>query len=369
MSSHSQQTLNTPRRSQSPKLAGREKVDIVMAIIEIVISGALGLFTALFRGSAGAPSYLTHVIHHLLRKTSRLSVAQFQYLDRHTSTDLVYSQFVARIGLPKDSITLPNGTNCHWIGSKESKRVLLYFPGSYVLPASRFHLQFATFCAKVLDNTGRDAAVMIVSTGLAPAYQYPQQLRQGVTALKYLFEETGRRPSDITLVGDSAGGNLVLALMSHITHPVSDVPHLELQDELQGSILISPITDFDATTPSTKLNAKKDWIDQSSITTWGTNYVGHGERSVYINPARAAEEWWKDVRVKQVIVLYGEYELQKDSIETWATRFKKYNPETKVILGQGEFHAQPVMDFIRGSKVWSKQTRALETWLTESLWL
>ncbi len=36
----------------------------------------------------------------------------------------------------------------------------------------------------------------------------------------------------------------------------------------------------------------------------------------------ASEEWWKDIRVKKAIVLYGEYELARDSIETWVTKFK-----------------------------------------------
>ncbi|PTB53678.1 hypothetical protein M431DRAFT_17178 [Trichoderma harzianum CBS 226.95] len=352
-----------------PTLMRSERIDIVVSIAEILLSGIFGLFTALFQGSAGAPGYSTRVIHHLLRKTARLSVAQFQYLDRNTSTDLVYSQFAQRTGISENSILLSDGTRCHWIGSQECKRVLLYFPGSFVLPSSRFHLQFAANCAKTLEREGREAAVLVVSTDLAPGSQYPRQLSQGATALKYLLEKTGRNPSDITLVGDSAAGNLALALLSHIKHPAPDVPLLELREDLQGVILASPITDFDATTPSAVENAKKDWLDQGAIKTWGDNYAGHSVRDIYINPGLASEEWWKDIRVKKAIVLFGEYELARDSIETWVTKFKKHNPETTVILGKGEFHAQPVMDLMRGSKVPSRQAEALKLWLTQSLWL
>lgn len=93
-------------------------------------------------------------------------------------------------------------------------------------------------------------------------------------------------------------------------------------EDLQGVILASPITDFDAATQSAIENSKKDWIDQSAIKTWGDNYAGHGVRDIYINPGLASEEWWKEIRVKKAIVLYGEYELARDSIETWVTKFK-----------------------------------------------
>lgn len=115
---------------------------------------------------------------------------------------------------------------------------------------------------------------------------------------------------------------MALALLSHISHPLPNVPLLELREDLEGVILVSPITDFDATTPSAVENSKKDWLDQSAIKTWGDNYAGHSVRDIYINPGLASEEWWKDIRVKKAIVLFGEYELARDSIETWVTKFK-----------------------------------------------
>ncbi|RFU34699.1 hypothetical protein B7463_g1614, partial [Scytalidium lignicola] len=185
-----------------------------------------------------------------------------------------------------------------------------------------FTFLFASNCASKLNNEGRDTAVLVVSTGLAPRYQYPYQLSQGVTALKYLLEETERNPSDIALIGDSTAGNLVLALLSHINHPLQEVQPLQIEEKFGGAILVSPITDFNAKTSSTITNAKKDWIAPSTIPTWGDNYAGHRERDVYINPTMGSEEWWKDVKVKEVIVLYGEYELSRDSINTWVTKFK-----------------------------------------------
>ncbi|KAL7956229.1 alpha/beta-hydrolase [Trichoderma compactum] len=330
-----------------PTLTRSERIDIVVAIAEILLSGLFGLFTALFQGSTGAPGYSTRVVHHILRKTARLSVAQFHI-------DLVYSQFAERRGIPKNGILLSDGTPCHWIGSQECK--------GFVLPSSRFNLQSVANCARILEREGQEAAVLV----------YPRPLSQGATALKYLLEKTGRNPSDITLVGNSAPGNLVLALLSHISHPLPNVPLLELREELQGVILVWPITDFDATTPSAIENSKKDWLDQSAMRTWGDNYAGHSVRDIYINSGWASEEWWKDIKVKRAIVLLGEYELARDSIETWATKLTRVTETQsgdKVILGQGKFHAQPVMDLIRGFKVPSKPAEALRLWLIQSLWL
>ena len=71
-----------------------------------------------------------------------------------------------------------------------------------------------------------------------PAATLPMQLTQIVLAIQQLLS-TGLAPNNIQLIGDSAGGTLVLQLISHILHPVADVPTLSIASPLGNVLLIS----------------------------------------------------------------------------------------------------------------------------------
>ncbi|ESK93228.1 alpha beta hydrolase fold protein [Moniliophthora roreri MCA 2997] len=58
---------------------------------------------------------------------------------------------------------------------------------------------------------------------LTPNAPLPTILRQAAGGLR-LFLNRDIQPKIIHLVGDLAGGNLILQLFSHILHPLSTVP-------------------------------------------------------------------------------------------------------------------------------------------------
>ena len=74
---------------------------------------------------------------------------------------------------------------------------------------------------------------------LLPAANLPTQLTQIVFAVKHLLS-TGLAPHDIQLAGDSAGATIILQLISHILHPVPDVPTLSNGSPFGNVLLISP---------------------------------------------------------------------------------------------------------------------------------
>ena len=80
-------------------------------------------------------------------------------------------------------------------------------------------------------------AVIMLSYTLTPEARCPRQLQQGVELLLYLTTTLGKDPSDIVLAGDFAGGNLALAVLSHISHPHEAVPVVELSRPLRGVLL------------------------------------------------------------------------------------------------------------------------------------
>ncbi|VDC03389.1 unnamed protein product [Peniophora sp. CBMAI 1063] len=84
----------------------------------------------------------------------------------------------------------------------------------------------------------------MVIIALAPKASFPSQLRQAIAALAYLLAQ-GTKASNIVLVGDSAGGNLILQLVSHILHPMAGLPPPPiLSKPLAAIVLVSPWTSY-----------------------------------------------------------------------------------------------------------------------------
>ena len=84
-----------------------------------------------------------------------------------------------------------------------------------------------------------DAVVVSVHYRLAPEHPYPLPLNDCLTALAHLHQhatEFGIDPTKITIIGDSAGGNLAAA----VTIKLRDTGH----PFLHRQILLSPVTHF-----------------------------------------------------------------------------------------------------------------------------
>ncbi|KAJ1727052.1 hypothetical protein LPJ61_004792 [Coemansia biformis] len=83
---------------------------------------------------------------------------------------------------------------------------------------------------------------------LAPAFQYPTQLYDAFCAFRHM-RELGYADQDIIFAGDSAGGNLVLALWQLLRPPIP------------AMVLLSPRVDVTSSTPSWKTFAGIDVLD------------------------------------------------------------------------------------------------------------
>jgi hypothetical protein len=55
------------------------------------------------------------------------TLAQDRYSSTPTTT--AYLQVAEKQGFAPESITLPSGTQAHWIGNKNARKVLVYFHG------------------------------------------------------------------------------------------------------------------------------------------------------------------------------------------------------------------------------------------------
>lgn len=169
-----------------------------------------------------------------------------------------------------------------------------------------------------------DLAVVVLKYSLASenVNHYPMQLQQAVSLLRHLLYDLKTPSPSITLIGDSAGGHLLLSLLLHLTHPNPLVAPLKLKTKFHSVILISPWVTVSTSAPSMQLNKEKDILTISGLEYWGRNFLGGKEMDCWNTPLMADGKWWGEIPCKEMLVLYGEDELLRDDIEDFCEKLK-----------------------------------------------
>ncbi|MCP3802495.1 alpha/beta hydrolase [Allokutzneria sp. A3M-2-11 16] len=116
---------------------------------------------------------------------------------------------------------------------------------------------------RLSQATGRP--VFAVDYRLAPAHPFPAAMDDIVETYRSLVRQ-GIPPTKIVLVGESAGGTLVLSTLLALAAAGDPLP--------AGAIPVSPVTDFTESSPSIKANRGGDVIDPSVMGGVGPAYLG-----------------------------------------------------------------------------------------------
>ena len=192
------------------------------------------------------------------------------------------------------------------------------------MPGQPDYLKYLQGILDSVTATDKDLSIFMPAYTLAPQAIFAAQLAQGVDTLRYVIEKTNHSSSNILLSGDSAGGNMAPAVLSHISHPHSSVPALELSEPLKGVLLISPWTSSSLDYPSVKFNKYKDVIPEEAASYWMNAYKGGASVPVdpYLEAATAPESWWDGAKTRDMIVLAGQEEILLDAIEESVNKYK-----------------------------------------------
>ena len=173
-----------------------------------------------------------------------------------------------------------------------------------------------------LKSSGHDIAIFFLAYDLTPAASYPTQLRQAVESLRYILNETNRDPSNVMVGGDSAGGNLALAVLLHLTHPHPEIDPLPMSKPLRGVFAFPPWVSFRSDWPSLDENRYKDIIPKEALGNWSKAYLNGKEGDAWSEPSRAPTEWWRGAMAEQVLILAGGGEILLSAVEEFVERFK-----------------------------------------------
>lgn len=324
-----------------PELGFWERADVQLGKLNILANVLYAAITGVFRGKSSPKFYSAHLLATAIRTTvDRYSARQTQYMSPPTPE--TYKAVMKKRGLEPETVSLPHDTEGYWMGNKDAKNVVIFFHGGgFVLAAVAPHFEFWLNVLKNLNKNGHDIAVFFPRYTQSPHATYPTQLRQAAGALQYILNETGRSPSNIVVGGDSAGGNLALALLLHLSHPHPEIDPISLSSPLAGVFGLASWVNFSTDWPSFKENAYKDILTERVLNEWSGTYHGGKEHDAWSEPDRAPAEWWSDAKTERILLLAGSDELLLSPIESFAKKVKAVFPNTTYLVGVDEPHDMP----------------------------
>lgn len=240
-------------------------------------------------------------------------------------------------------------------------------------PGSTEHIDLALRMVKWSDNK---LAVFFVAYTLSPGARYPVAIGESVEGLRYILDLPGHSPETTLIGGDSAGGALVFAILSHLSHPHPQkdiVKPLHIGSNLNGAIAIAPWASSDREKyPSIDKYGYRDTVNYGNAMYWSKAYKGGAPDDEYIYSALAIPSWWKNVKINHVLVTAGEEEVLVDTNKHLAERFKHGagGDKLKLVIGEREVHDAPLMA-IPESKLEElgekKQEGAIRLWIKKEL--
>ncbi|OJJ57372.1 hypothetical protein ASPSYDRAFT_90664 [Aspergillus sydowii CBS 593.65] len=343
--------------------------EIASLVWKVIAALGVGAYAALkfpFAGNDNAKTFRAYTSHAFLRQiTKSFTIRQIQL----TTTGTSYDEFArSRRIVPYTSHWGETGHG-YWVGSSSAVYVLVWFHGgNYYSPAHPAYFDYLNGIVKtVCRSIGNQFAVLVPPYTLAPHAKYPCQLREGLDVLRYLVEVEGKEPGKIILGGDSAGGNLVLGILSHLSHPHPD-PSIPagpyIHEDLAGALLMGPWVSFDQTWPSIKRNINRDCVSLVPSSVSAENWLGQKPLDKYNEPLRAPVDWWSNVKARQLLLVTGADDLMVDSHEAFAANLKLANPhKTEVVIAPGEGHIAPILNLMLGDHSEYQSTIAMKKWL------
>ncbi|KAH8103754.1 alpha/beta-hydrolase [Phellopilus nigrolimitatus] len=170
----------------------------------------------------------------------------------------------------------------------------------------------------------------------AGAHPFPAQLLDALAGYSYLVNTVGFSPENIVVVGDSAGGNLALALTRYLGTNAGALPLLPAPPG--ALVLLSPWGDLSGShdTPGSAAfrYAPSDYISTPLVNAWASAYPGpHGHAllaDAYVSPASKDVEHVSFKGFPRTFISLGDAEILVDQIETLRARLAADVGEARV---------------------------------------
>lgn len=138
--------------------------------------------------------------------------------------------------------------------------------------------------------------------------------------MPHLFCVKMTPPSAITLLGDSPGGHLLLALMLHLTSPTPLVPSLLVCGVFSEVDLISSWVCLDMVTDPMHAEEFTDLLTVSALSYWARKFLHISTTNQWNAPLSASPECWASFSVGKFLIIFGTDELLQRDITRLCTK-------------------------------------------------
>jgi acetyl esterase/lipase len=206
-------------------------------------------------------------------------------------------------------------------------RVVLYLHGgAFIAETPLLHgALLARICAEA------QARGLMLSYRLAPEHRYPAALDDCVAAYRWLLAQ-GFASDQIVVAGDSAGGNLTLALLLRLRDESLPLP--------AGAVALSPVADFTFSGDSIQRN---DGVDDmfSAVMMEPLVPVYLAQRELRTHP-HVSPVFGDYTGLPPLLLVVGSTELLLDD----SVRVFHRAPNAQLLVWHGMPHVFPAMDFL-----------------------
>ncbi|KAL5046815.1 hypothetical protein BDW71DRAFT_206977 [Aspergillus fruticulosus] len=231
---------------------------------------------------------------------------------------------------------------------EDADLVLLHLHGGgYVMGHPLDNAPELLLIAEVLSRRNHTVAVFSLEYTLVPTAPLPTQLDQTFAAYTWLISELHINPSKLYLIGESAGGHLILSLLSTLYEQSSRQNPLALPKPA-AAFLISPWVNLNPC--GADVRAKHQDLDPRSAAFKHalerfSNLVLHGASPAYIKlhgsfaHASAERGSWKDILPAKTWVSAGTAEpLFRFDIEEFVAASRRDGADVRFELADGRVH-------------------------------
>lgn len=159
-----------------------------------------------------------------------------------------------------------NGVPGEWLippGSPDDRALLYFHGGAFCICNLQTHRPLVSALA-----ASAGVRALSLDYRLAPEHPFPAALDDGLAAYRWLLAN-GFAPENIVLGGDSAGGNLALALLVSLRDASEPLP--------AGAILLSPVTDLTGQLESRRSKAKADIVLRGDLSFMLEAYIASAD--------------------------------------------------------------------------------------------
>ena len=248
-------------------------------------------------------------------------------------------KYKAPKGWIREKVSLGEGVAMEFVKPPQKKNnnlILVLHGGAYIIGLTDTYRQLS----KIYSEAANGGAVAFLDYRVAPDYKYPSALEDAIKGWDKLLE-LGYQASDIVIVGDSAGGNLTLALMLKLRDEGRELP--------QGAVCMSPWADMTASGESYLTNVKLDPMFGADLE------VGEHDVDKFLNCEIFSFVGDADRKCPFVSPVYGDYhgfppmmflagttELLLSDTLTIVEKLKKEGNEPELLIGEKMFHVWPL---------------------------